>query len=259
MLKLQFADNRQSSFWIVDSQFGIGSAPKNQIVIKDEVILPFHAVIEQQGGHLMIRPAEPGALITINGEAVTDKAELKVNDRIALAGVELILVDPARNVARPMSPASPMAPRPAPARAEASQKWQITALTGPLANTRILIDGVKLVGRDPTADIQISGGHISRKHAEFLLREGQLWIRDLNSSNGTPRYTTFVFRSGMSRAPVTKSAVLCETASAMSVNGSSVRSATFWNHGVEDRLACSCTMVGMPRMAPTTRPKVVAP
>lgn len=185
MLKLQFADNRQSSFWIVDSQFGIGSAPKNQIVIKDEVILPFHAVIEQQGGHLMIRPAEPGALITINGEAVTDKAELKVNDRIALAGVELILVDPARNVARPMSPASPMAPRPAPARAETSQKWQITALTGPLANTRILIDGVKLVGRDPTADIQISGGHISRKHAEFLLREGQLWIRDLNSSNGT--------------------------------------------------------------------------
>lgn len=181
MLKLQFADNRQTSFWIVDSQFGIGSAPKNQIVIKDEAILPFHALIEQQGNQLIIRPAEPGALITVNGTVVTDSAEIKVNDHIALGGVELVLIDPARNAARPR-PAEPRAAAPRP---EVALKWQITALTGPLANTRILIDGIKLVGRDPTADIQITGGHISRKHAEFLLREGQLWIRDLNSSNGT--------------------------------------------------------------------------
>ena len=49
----------------------------------------------------------------------------------------------------------------------------------------------------------------------------------LNSSSGTPRYTTFTFDAGICRAPTTKSAVLFETASAMSVKGSSSRSATF--------------------------------
>ena len=42
----------------------------------------------------------------------------------------------------------------------------------------------------------------------------------LNSSSGTPRYTTFTFAAGISRARTTKSAVLFETASAMSVAGS---------------------------------------
>ena len=40
------------------------------------------------------------------------------------------------------------------------------------------------------------------------------------------------------------SAVDFETAIAMSVYGASIRSATFWNHGVSVRLACSCTTTG---------------
>ncbi len=58
---------------------------------------------------------------------------------------------------------------------------------------------------------------------------------------------------------MTKSAVLCDTAIAMSVTGSSAMSATFWNHGVSVRFACSCTMAGSRRIAPASRPKVVAP
>ena len=58
---------------------------------------------------------------------------------------------------------------------------------------------------------------------------------------------------------MTKSAVLCDTASATSVNGSSALSATFWNQGVVVRLACSFRIAGMPRIAPTMRPNVVAP
>ena len=49
----------------------------------------------------------------------------------------------------------------------------------------------------------------------------------VNSSSGTPRYTTFTFDGGTWRAPITKSAVLFETAMAMSVYGSRTRSAIF--------------------------------
>ncbi len=65
--------------------------------------------------------------------------------------------------------------------------------------------------------------------------------------------------AGICRAWMTKSAVLFDTAIAMSVTGSSSRSAIFWNHGVSVRFACSCRIVGRPRIAPASRPNVVAP
>jgi hypothetical protein len=47
------------------------------------------------------------------------------------------------------------------------------------------------------------------------------------------------FDGGIRRALITKSAVLCDTAMAMSVSGASASSATFWNQGVSVRFACS--------------------
>ena len=81
----------------------------------------------------------------------------------------------------------------------------------------------------------------------------------LNSSCGAPRYTTFTLSADTSRAFTTKSAVLFDTARAISVYRSSSRSATFWNHGVAVRFACSCRMAGIPRIAAATLPNVVAP
>jgi hypothetical protein len=81
----------------------------------------------------------------------------------------------------------------------------------------------------------------------------------LNSSSGTPRYTTLTLDAGSCRASIKNRAVLRDTAIAMSVAGASARSATFWNQGVVERLACSWTMVGSRFIAPAMRPNVVAP
>lgn len=42
-----------------------------------------------------------------------------------------------------------------------------------------------IVGRDPNLPIAIVRKEISRKHAEFFERDGQLFLRDFNSTNGT--------------------------------------------------------------------------
>jgi pSer/pThr/pTyr-binding forkhead associated (FHA) protein len=63
--------------------------------------------------------------------------------------------------------------------------WKIKAITGPFAGQEISIDRPMVVGRDPSVDLVLQGGHISRKHAELSLRENELWVKDLNSSNGT--------------------------------------------------------------------------
>jgi pSer/pThr/pTyr-binding forkhead associated (FHA) protein len=42
-----------------------------------------------------------------------------------------------------------------------------------------------LVGRHQDADILLQSADISRRHAALLLKDQQLWVQDLNSSNGT--------------------------------------------------------------------------
>lgn len=42
-----------------------------------------------------------------------------------------------------------------------------------------------LIGRDPGCQLRISGNEVSRKHCLLSLREGQLFLKDRKSSNGT--------------------------------------------------------------------------
>ena len=42
-----------------------------------------------------------------------------------------------------------------------------------------------VIGRVPPADLVLEGTTVSRRHCRFELRDGQLWLRDLGSTNGT--------------------------------------------------------------------------
>jgi two-component system, NtrC family, response regulator GlrR len=49
----------------------------------------------------------------------------------------------------------------------------------------VLIDGRVLVGSSPDSGLVVHDPTVSRVHAEFEVREGALWVRDLGSRNGT--------------------------------------------------------------------------
>lgn len=69
-----------------------------------------------------------------------------------------------------------------------TKKWK---LEGYISNSADSLQHIELktfpafVGRDPSLAIAIERREISRKHAEFFEKEGQLFLRDLNSTNGT--------------------------------------------------------------------------
>jgi pSer/pThr/pTyr-binding forkhead associated (FHA) protein len=42
-----------------------------------------------------------------------------------------------------------------------------------------------VIGRGPDADVYLDNPGVSRDHAVIEMKEGALWIRDLQSSNGT--------------------------------------------------------------------------
>jgi pSer/pThr/pTyr-binding forkhead associated (FHA) protein len=63
--------------------------------------------------------------------------------------------------------------------------WKIKAVAGPFVGQEIIIDQDRILGRDKSVDIVLQGGHVSRRHAELSVRDNNLWIKDLKSSNGT--------------------------------------------------------------------------
>jgi pSer/pThr/pTyr-binding forkhead associated (FHA) protein len=180
MLKLQFLDNRQPSMWLVDPRLSIGRDKSNGLVINDEGVSVFHAELRQEDGKLYLWDSGSVNGTFINGDKLTGKREVKAGDVIRFHLVELQIVDPAKGPAAELPQAvkrdidKPAMPQ-----------WQVKAMTGTISGKMFLLDGTKVVGRDPGCDIIIAGSHVSRRHAEFSLRSGKLWVKDLGSSNGT--------------------------------------------------------------------------
>ena len=49
----------------------------------------------------------------------------------------------------------------------------------------LLKAGENIVGRDPSSDVLISDGTVSRRHACILIEENRAYLQDLGSTNGT--------------------------------------------------------------------------
>lgn len=78
-------------------------------------------------------------------------------------------------------------PTPAPGRGERTAFAPRDSLVGTAAlDADIPLTGDAKIGRDPAAaDIVLDHPAVSRAHAQVRVRAGQIWLRDLGSSNGT--------------------------------------------------------------------------
>jgi hypothetical protein len=65
------------------------------------------------------------------------------------------------------------------------QHWILSAETGPLSGLNFGVNESLVLGRALECDIAIVSPHVSRQHARLELEDGQLYVEDLGSSNGT--------------------------------------------------------------------------
>ncbi len=179
MFKLQFVDNRQPAMWLVDQRLTIGRDKSNGLVIDDEGLSVFHAELRQDDGKLFLWDSGSVNGTFLNGEKVAQKAEVKAGDVIRFHLVEILITDPSKGPA----PVLPVVKRDV--EKPALPQWQLKAMSGAISGKMFLIDGTTVLGRDPGCDIIITGPHVSRRHAEISIRSGQLWMKDLGSSNGS--------------------------------------------------------------------------
>ncbi len=179
MLKLQFLDNRQPSMWLVDPRISIGRDKSNSLVINDEGVSVFHAELRQEDGKLFIWDSGSVNGTFVNGEKVAGKREVQAGDVIRFHLIDTQLVDPSKGPAVLPEAVKRELEKPA------LPQWQVKAMTGTISGKMFLIDGTKVIGRDPGCDIVVAGAHVSRRHAELSVRSGKLWVKDLGSSNGS--------------------------------------------------------------------------
>lgn len=172
MFKLEFKDQRQSAVWLVESTIKLGSDPKNHIVLIETGVEPLHAEIRKDGDTLYLSDCQTPAGTFVNGSAVTQNFQLREGDKIKIAGVEMLIVDPKQGGAKPLKGAG-------------KAGWSLMALSGGLKGKSINVAGAMVFGRSSGCDIVIQDAHMSRRHAEISLKNGQLRIVDLQSSNGT--------------------------------------------------------------------------
>lgn len=69
--------------------------------------------------------------------------------------------------------------------APATHTWQLNALTEALGDLTLTVTDSLSVGRGSDSDVVLGSQQISRNHAQLSVLNGQLYVKDLESSNGT--------------------------------------------------------------------------
>ena len=184
MLRIHFADNRQSPVWLADERFTLGSDRSNKLVANDAGIAPFHAeLLLENRFYYLTELGTPGGTY-VNDEKIGERYQIRSGDRLRLGALELQIVDPAKAGAKVTS-----APR-----------WLLQVVKGENQGHKYHITGSMTFGRSVKCELCFSDAELSRRHAEFYLKGDVLEVKDLASANGLlvnrEKVTTAVLQPG---------------------------------------------------------------
>jgi len=194
MLKLQSKDGKKN-VWLVSPVMQIGSAREVDIPLSGEhaaEVAAMHGTLYIDGDSVSFETA-PGQSAFINEKAVQGKVDFVQGDVLRLGTVEFELQTPksaAESKSASIEPKvnSPQADSQATIMRQVhvpeASGWMIQALHPSLKNKRFPIDGEATLGRSNECELSFSYDRLSRKHAQFRLMDGVLFVKDLDSSNG---------------------------------------------------------------------------
>lgn len=175
MLKLRYKNNKHSAVWLVEPKVSLGRASSNDLVIEDSESADQHAEIIVSHEKLVLVNTSAGKPLFVNRRQVKDKAALKTNDVITIGKTQLQVIDPKQE------------PKVSPTvvRDEEATGWALKANHSALSNRVFAVKPVTVVGRSNECDITLAAAHLSRRHAKLEVKDGLLYVKDLESSNGT--------------------------------------------------------------------------
>lgn len=162
----------------------IGRAPDNDVVLDESYISRHHAKIILENGKYFIEDLGSRIGTTINGGQVTKK-ELAFGDEISLGEIRITFVEPVNAQREAVSPAGGEVAATMVMGAMA-KKYKLVAFGPDKEFHEFQVTGEeKIIGRHEEATIRLSDSLISRRHAKVWEENGQVFIEDMGSNNGT--------------------------------------------------------------------------
>lgn len=180
MLKLQERSKPSTGIWLVKANTTVGSSQTCDFISTSKKVADVHIELLANHEQITLNDRSNGKSIFVNDIPLGHYGPLKHGDIIRLADMELEIIDPKEelettNVTPPLIND----------RTSAQKTWQLVAVGDWLSGQSFEINEKAILGRDSDCDITIPGTHLSRRHAELFIHDGQLQIRDLGSSNGS--------------------------------------------------------------------------
>lgn len=181
MLKIRFKDNKYNAVWLVEPKITIGRSATNALVIDDPLAADVHMEVLVDNEHLTLRNLIPTQPVTVNGQPVNGACELKADDQIKLGRVELVVIDPKKEAKVAAEESASVTQL----RAPKATGWSLKANHSALANRIFPLKELNIIGRASECDISLAAAHLSRRHAQLQVVDGMLFVKDLDSANGT--------------------------------------------------------------------------
>lgn len=182
MLKIRFKDNKHNAVWLVEPKITIGRSATNALVIDDPLVSDVHIEVLVDNEHLTLRNLVPSQAVLVNSQTVNGACELKPDDSISIGAVELLVIDPKREARGAIGQTTVHNPQVLPPKATG---WSLKANHAALANRVFPLKTTTRIGRSSECDISLPAAHLSRHHAQLQVIDGMLFVKDMDSANGT--------------------------------------------------------------------------
>lgn len=97
-----------------------------------------------------------------------------------------MLADEAEQVERELGFSGTFRPPKTLSTAQRGQELSLSCMSGPLRDQSWPISETPLIiGRDDSCHVRVDSDEVSRRHASVVLCQGNIWVKDLGSRNGT--------------------------------------------------------------------------
>ncbi len=162
----------------------IGRAPDSDVVLDESYISRHHSKITLENGKYFIEDLGSRIGTTVNGGQVTKK-ELTFGDEISLGEIRVTFVEPT-GAQRASAPPAGSEAAATMIMGAMSQKYKLVTFGPDKEFHEFPVTGEeKIIGRHEEAQIRLNDSLISRRHAKIWEENGQVFIEDMGSNNGT--------------------------------------------------------------------------
>jgi ABC transport system ATP-binding/permease protein len=208
-LIIRHPDGSQTEQELAD-QLTVGRSEGNDLILSEGGVSRKHARFFIEGAAVMVEDVGSANGTFVDGEAINEAVPLSAQAQVIIGDYEISLKPKPKPKAKTSAQrAAPRAKSPSVAAAPSTRAVQavkpsdrgaalarkskaasssaptLKAVNGPLEGQAIKVEGLMVVGRVASVDLQIEDDSVSRRHAELNVVRGQVVVKDLGSANGT--------------------------------------------------------------------------